>query len=380
MPRGSGNRRVAIVGVGYSPRGKRIGHSLETLTAMACKAALGDAGLKSQDIDGVSVYASPGQAVGSLKIAGMLGVPQLRWYMGTTEGPTFHGAVIPAIDAVASGSSEVCLVVNSMLEAGGSFTKRVPSVTGDSQFTVPFGVHAGPHWISLLMRRHMAQYGTTEEHFGYQAIAQREFAVLNDDAFFRTPLTMADYLNARYICKPCRLLDCDYPVDIGGAVILTTEERARDLRQKPVFLESWAMGSPRVPDSTIMEDMTRPAPWAASEIWGRTDLKPKDVDVASLYDGFIFAVLQWLEALGFCGEGESGPFVAEGHTRPGGSLPVNCDGGAVNAGRTHGTNHVVEVVQQLRGESGPRQTPNARVGMSSNGLGPVGGCLLLTTD
>jgi len=193
--------------------------------------------------------------------------------MGTTEGPTFHGAVLPAVDAVASGSTDVCLVVNSMLEAGGSFTKRAPSSTyaGDSQFTVPFGVHTGPHWISLLMRRHMAQYGTTEEHFAHQAIAQREFAVLNDEAIFRTPLTMEDYLSARYICKPCRLLDCDYPVDVGGAVIVTTEERARDLRQKPVFVESWAMGSPRVPDSTIMEDMTRPAPWVAGEIWGRTD-------------------------------------------------------------------------------------------------------------
>lgn len=377
----NGARRVAIAGVGYSPIGRKTGRSLEWLTLASCRAALADAGLEAKDVDAMAGYVTTNQMLSSIHIAAMLGVPELKWYMSTIEGPTFLGGAIPGISAVASGSAEVCIVVRSMLEAGGSYTKRPPppTVGGSEQFTTPFGAHASPHWISLYMRRHMADFGTTEQDFAAQAIAQREFASLNEDAMFQVPLTEEDYLSARYVCKPCRLLDCDYPVDASAAVIFTTEERARSLKQKPVVVESWAMGSTATPDSYIMEDMNEAALWnAARTMWERTDLRPSDVDVAGLYDGFIFSVFQWLEGLGFCGKGESGAFVSEGNTRLGGELPVNCDGGAVNAGRTHGANHVIEVVRQLRGQSGQRQRPNAQVGVSSNSMGPSGGCLLLT--
>ena len=383
MPPRDGGRRVAVAGVGYSPVGRRTGRALESLTLAACRAALDDAGLAPEDVDGMSSYVTTNQLVSSIKTAASLGVPDLRWYMATVEGPTFLGGAIPAIAAVASGSADVCIAARSVLEAGGSYTKRPPPpvVSGDDQFTTPFGAHASPHWISLYMRRHMADFGTTEEHFAAQAIAQREFAGLNQDAFFQDPLTLEAYLSARYISKPCRLLDCDYPVDASAAVIFTTEERARSLKQKPVLVESWAMGSTSTPDSYIMADMNEAGLWNASRaMWERTDLRPSDVDVAGLYDGFIFSVFQWLEGLGFCGKGESGPFVAEGHTRLGGSLPVNCDGGAVNVGRTHGANHVIEVVRQLRGQSGARQRAGAKVGVASNSMGPSGGCLLLTAE
>ena len=173
----------------------------------------------------------------------------------------------------------------------------------------------------------------------------------NPDAFFRDPLTIEDYLAFPLHTKPLHLLDCDYPVDSGSALIFTTEERARDLAKKPVFFESWAMGTTDAGDFHLVEDMTHSSPWrAAPTMWGRTDLTPSDVDVAGLYDGFTFIAMQWLEALGFCGEGESGPFVAEGNTRPRGAIPTNTDGGACNVGRRHGANFFIEVTRQLRGE------------------------------
>ena len=304
MPPRDGGRRVAVAGVGYSPVARRSGRTLEWLTLAACRAALDDAGLAPEDVDGMSSYVTTNQLLSLVKTAAVIGSPGLRWHLATVEGPTFLGGAIPAIAAVASGSAEVCIAVRSVLEAGGSYTKRPPPpvVSGDDQFTTPFGAHASPHWISLYMRRHMADFGTTEEHFAAQATAQREFATLNEDAFFRDPLTVEDYLSARYISKPCRLLDCDYPVDASAAVIFTTEERARSLRQKPVLVESWAMGSTPTPDSYIMADMNEAGLWNASRaLWERTDLRPSDVDVAGLYDGFIFSVFQWLEGLGFCG-------------------------------------------------------------------------------
>ncbi|MCL0102248.1 thiolase family protein [Dehalococcoidia bacterium] len=383
MPNGMYGRRVAVAGVGYSIFGRRTGFSMQTLTAMAFKAALDDAGLLPQEIDGVATYGPTFQLMSAMKASTLIGVPRLKLDVCSVEGPTFMGGAIPALAAVASGTCDVAVAFRAMLGDGGSYSKRAPSPSygGDEQFTIPFGATAGPHWVSQYMRRHMELYGTKEEHWGAQALAQREFASLNENAFFRDPLTIDDYLSSRYICKPCRLLDCDYPIDGAGAIIFTTEDRARNLKQKPVFVDSWATASGPTPDSYLMEDMTRPGMFiAAEEMWNHTSLKPKDIQVAGLYDGFIFSAVQWLEALGFCGQGEGGPFVAEGHTRPGGSIPSNCDGGAVNAGRTHGANHIIEVIHQLRGESGDRQVPHARVGVATSSLGPGGGVMLLTTD
>jgi acetyl-CoA acetyltransferase len=192
---------------------------------------------------------------------------------------------------------------------------------------------------------------------------------------------MEDYLAARFISKPLRLLDCDYPVDAGAAVVIVSEERARDCRKTPVFVDSWAFGSPAVPDFYLLDDLDNSAPnVAASALWARTSLRPSDVDVCGLYDGQISHTLLWLEALGLCATGESGEFVRAGHTRLGGRLPTNCDGGAVNVGRVHGANHFIEVVRQLRGESGARQTPGAKVGVSANAIGMMAATAIMLTD
>ena len=183
------------------------------------------------------------------------------------------------------------------------------------------------------------------------------------------------------IARPLHVLDCDYPVDAGSALIFTTEERARDMVHKPVFFESWAAGTTDVLDFHLLESMPQSSPWrAARRMWSKTDLRPDDVNIAGLYDGFSFIAMQWMEALGFCGLGESGPFVEAGNTRPGGRLPTNTDGGACNVGRRHGANFFIEVTRQLRGECGDRQIPGASVGVVSNSVGGFAGCALMTNE
>ena len=378
-------RRVAAVGVGFSRTGRRLGLTNEMMTAMASKAAMEDAGLSPRDIDGIGCVAVQGdnQSTSPVQIGEMLGASRVRWFNGAAMTPAYLGGAIPAIDAVASGSCDVCLTVRTVTHPGSSASTatRHPIYGGHDQFTVPFGAIAGAHWASLVWRRHMALYGSTADQLGYQPVYQREFAVLNEQALMRAPLTMEDYLSSRYISKPLRLYDCEYPVSGSGVVIFTTEERARSLKKKPVFVESASLALGDPPDMYLNEEITRSSPWLAAEaMWEKTDIRPEDVDVAGLYDGFTVITLTWLEALGFCGEGESGRFVEAGHTRMGGKLPINCDGGTLNMGRLHGVNHVIEVVRQLRGESGPRQVPNAEVGVATTAIGMFAACLLLTKN
>jgi acetyl-CoA acetyltransferase len=229
------------------------------------------------------------------------------------------------------------------------------------------------------MQRHMFDFGTTEEQFAVNAVNQRYHASLNDDALLRDPLTIEDYLASRYISKPTRLFDCDYPVDSASAVIFTTAERAADARKKPVHVEAAALSAIRDMNFWQLDDFSQTSPVHCAELlWSRTDLTPADVDCAQLYDGFTIITFQWLEALGFCGVGEAGPFIEAGNTRLGGSLPLNTDGGACNVGRRHGANFCIESVRQIRGECDVRQVPDAEVAVWTNAVGPFAGAVLLT--
>jgi len=381
----AGKQRVAIVGIGYSTVGRNTGLSLNALTAQSSIAAMTDAGVTPADIDGVVVHSFPHQYVSATHTAAMLGIPDLAFYSGSIDGAAYAVAALHGIAAVASGSSEMCLTLRTVhrADAAGGPALGGGGVGGPSQFSMPYGAFTGAHFAGLYMRRHMARYGTKEEDFGAFAVAERDYALRNPaESFFHDPLTIEEYMNSRYIAKPLHLLDCDYPVDSSSALIFTTEERARDLRQKPVFFDSWAMGTTAEADFSLVEDMTHSSPFmAARRMWSRTGLKPSDVGVAGLYDGFSFIALQWLEALGFCAEGESGPFVAAGNTRPDGIIPTNTDGGACNVGRRHGANFFIEVTRQLRGTAGDRALPRKpAVGVVSNAVGGFSGCALLTAE
>ena len=378
-------QRVAIVGLGYSQVGRKSGLSMDQHVVQATKAALDDSGLAIRDIDGIACVGT--EPLGN---AWMLGIEPLNWFASGQMVPAFSYAAVQAIAAIASGFCHTALALRVIMQqpSGAALAKgdtdhpmtaMMAMAAGDRQWLTPFGAGSPTQWAGLLTQRYMAQYGATEEDFGRHVIAQRYHASMNDDAIFRDPLTMDDYLSARYVSKPLRILDCDYPVDSGSAVIFTTEERARDLDQPVVLVDSYALTAIRDLNFEILSDMvhTSPTPCAKS-LWERTDLTPGDVDTAQLYDGFSIIVFQWLEALGFCGEGEAGPFIAAGNTRLGGSLPVNTDGGACNVGRRHGANFCIEATRQLRGQCGERQIDGAEVAVFTNAVGPFAGAALLT--
>ncbi|MEE9284984.1 MAG: thiolase family protein [Dehalococcoidia bacterium] len=378
----STGRTLAVVGVGYSPVSRKTDLTVHETAYLACKTAIEDSGLKPTEIDGVAQYGFPFEMVTTWEVSETLGIGELQWYTDLSgTGPAGITGVIAAAAAVASGSCEACLVYRTVSRAGGHSGgegSRIPprAVGGDMQFSAPYGNFAAPQWFGMYMRRYMHVYGATEEHFGAVAVTQREWAALNERAIFRDPMTMEDYLACRYISEPLRLFDCDLPVTGSGAVVVTTAERAVDLRHVPVYIDSWAFGTGPRPDWFQWPDMTTMGTHhAAPNMWRRSQFKPDDVDTAQVYDGFTIITLQWLEALGFCKPGEAGPFVAEGNTRLGGKLPTNTNGGMLNIGRVHGISHVIEAVEQLRGNLGPRQVANARVAVAANGGGPMAGCM-----
>ena len=397
---GNAQNKVAIAGVGYSKIGRRLPFPDDELVRQAVTTAMEDSGMTPSDIDGIATMGGNAMSIG-----GLLGIMPLNYFHTSAGGPAFVEAAIASIAAIASGMSHTCVAIRLIrqmpaqserlrtpdadapagVDRSGFLGSGIDPATA-SQFTAPFGAGAAAAMIAgLETQAHMARYGTTEEDFARHVVAQRYHASMNEDALFRDPLTVDDYLNSRYISKPVRLLDCDYPCDSASAVIFTTAERARDFRKKPVQVEAWALsavrGSPdMMGDFGLLEDHTANAPvHCANALWSRTDLRPTDVDCAQLYDGFTIITFQWLEALGLCPMGEAGRFISEGHTRLGGSLPVNTDGGACNVGRRHGANFCIEATRQIRaGESGERQVPDCEVAVWSNAVGPFAGAVLLT--
>jgi acetyl-CoA acetyltransferase len=238
------------------------------------------------------------------------------------------------------------------------------------------------NWIAMFASNHFHHYGTVRESLGWIAITERKHAALNPDAVYRSPMTMDDYLSARMISTPFGLFDCDVPCDGSIAVVVSALDSARDCRHSPVRVNavgtqiierlSWDQG-------TLTHEPQLMGP--SAHLWSRTDLGPGDVDVALLYDGFSFNCLAWIEALGFCGRGEGGAFVAGGERISlTGQLPLNPHGGQLSAGRTHGFGFVKEAIHQLRGEAGPRQVAGAEVAVTTTGGGTPGGAILFTTD
>ena len=250
---------------------------------------------------------------------------------------------------------------------------------GDMAPLLTYHAYSAVNWIAMHARRHMHLYGTTKEQLGWLAVNSRRYADLNERAVYRDPITLDDYIAARPISDPLGLLDCDVPIDGSIAVVISAADYAPDCPNPAVRVES--MGGSRGtgawdqrPDYPKMASID-----AAQELWSKTDLKPADVDIAELYDGFTFLAFAWLEALGFCGDGEAGPFV-EGGTNItfGGALPLNTYGGQLSAGRMHGYWVLHEACVQLRGEGGARQVDGAEVAAVSVGGGPIAGCILLT--
>ena len=315
---------------------------------------------------------------------------KLDWFAGAMEGSAQIGAIINAYAAIKAGLVRHVLCFRTVKEgSGGASWKENAEVRthrarldGEFQYLFPYNAISATNWLSLYAQRHFHLYGTTREQLGQIAIIERRGAVDNPKALFREPLTMDEYLSARMISSPLGLLDCDAPTDASTAILLSAADAVAD-RSKPAIRIDSVGGGIHGRSGWDQADMPDMAAFDAGRmLWKRTDFKPKDVDIALLYDGFSFLALNWLEALGFCGIGEGGPFVEGGHRiARDGELPLNPHGGQLSGGRTHGFGFVHEAVTQLRGNAGARQVPNApKVAAVSNGGGPMAGAMLLVRD
>lgn len=387
-------RRAAITGIGQSAIGRRLHQDPLALTIDACLAAIDDAGLTPKDIDGLATY--PGMVMGmprGFSGAGAVDVHdalrlELNWYDSGIETAGQLGSVIKACMAVACGLARHVVCFRSVWEGsaqgGGGragIGAGIPKAGGVQQWTLPFSAASAAIWVAMFAQRHFHEYGTTREQMAWIALNGRRNAALNPNAIYRQPMSLDDYLAARIISTPFCLLDCDVPCDGATAVVVSHVDAARDLRRKPVRVEAVGTALRGRPSWDQFDDLTTMATRdAGAHLWSRTDLKPSDVQLAELYDGFSFLAMSWLEALGLCGVGESGPFI-EGGTRIArdGALPLNTHGGQLSAGRLHGYGFLHEAVLQLRGDAGDRQVPgDPRVGIAAAGGGNTCGCLLLT--
>jgi acetyl-CoA acetyltransferase/uncharacterized OB-fold protein len=390
--------QVAITGIGMSQIGRRLMRAPLSLAVDAVKAAVADAGLELADVDGLSTYPGPmtdggfGEG-GVTALEDALGL-RPTWYNGGMETFGPGGSVVAAVIAVAAGLARHVVCFRTVWQATFAAQMRASLAAGTSPygmggaarriagFAAPYGVGSAANNLAMYASHHFARYGTTRETLGWIALNQRANAALNPNAIYREPLAMDDYLSARLVSTPFGLYDCDVPADASIAIVVSRRETAQDLRHRPVLVE--AMGT-QITERIAWEQSTlthEPQVLGPSaHLWSRTTLRPDDVDVALLYDGFTFNCLSWLEALGFCGIGEAKDFLDGGkNIARDGAIPVNPHGGQLSAGRTHGMGLFHEAVVQLRGDAGARQIRDAKVAVvSSGGLTPAGVVLLRTS-
>jgi acetyl-CoA acetyltransferase len=397
-------RRSVISGIGQSAVGRRLYRGALDLTIEASLAAIADAGLTVADIDGLATY--PGGGTGGAGFAGPTSPDvhealrlQLSWHSGGIEGPAQLAAVVNAVLAVGAGLARHVLVYRTVTESseqgeggrqgigmgglGMGGGGRTPRMGGPFQWSIPFRAYSAANWLAMNAHRHFHEYGTTPEQMAMIAVNARRNAGLNPKAIYRDPMTLEDYFASRMITSPFRLFDCDAPVDGSTAVVVSAAEHAANVDHPVARVEAVGTANRGRPSWDQFDDMTTMAARdAGAHLWTRTDLTPADVDVAELYDGFSFLTMTWLEALGFCGKGESGPYIEGGHRIAlDGELPLNTHGGQLSAGRLHGFGFIHEACVQLRGEGGARQVPGGvEVAAVANGGGPIAGAMLLTRE
>lgn len=368
---------TAIAGVGLTDVGKVYDRSAGQFAAEAVRLAAADAGLELSDLDGLLVMSGLAKGV-NLGLAETLGLTDLALLAQINAYGATAGAMVEyASLAVANGSATAvaCVFADAPLRAGGSagaawrqYATR-DAATGFASLRAASGFTSAAGQYALATRRHMLRYGTTGEQLGAIAVAQRAWAAHNPHAQFREPITLADHQVSRMINDPLRLLDCCLVSNGGAAVIVTSAERARNLRQPPAYVWGWGQGHPGHPwhrgsDFGLVTGAAQ-AGRAAMKMAGVT---PGEITVRELYDCYTFTVLVSLEDYGFCAKGEGGPLAASGALGPGGTLPTNTGGGQLSAYYLVGMTPLLEAVTQARGHGGGRQVPdNDLILVSGNG-------------
>jgi acetyl-CoA acetyltransferase len=380
---------AAIAGIGATEFSKDSGRSELRLAAEAVQAALADAGLAPSEVDGLVTFTMDSNA--EVAVARELGIGELRFfsqvgYGGGAACATVHQAAL----AIAAGTADVVVCYRALNERSGRRFGQVsvaavtmPTSSGiDNGWHYPMGLGTPAATVAMMARRYMHTYGATSEDFGAVTVADRRHAAANPAAwFYQRPITLADHQASRWIVEPLRLLDCCQESDGAVAVVVTSLERARDLRRPPAVVEAAAQGSG--PDQFTMTSFYRDGMTGlpemgvvARQLWQQSGISPAEVRTAVLYDHFTPYVLMQLEELGFCPRGEARHFIADGAIEIGGRLPLNTHGGQLGEAYIHGLNGIAEGVRQVRGTS-VNQVPGDGPVLVTAGTGvPTSGLIL----
>ncbi|HET6354127.1 lipid-transfer protein [Streptomyces sp.] len=373
--------KAAVVGIGATEFSKDSGRSELKLAVEAVRAALDDAGLSPADVDGLVTFTMDTSP--EITVAQAAGIGELSFFSRIHYGGGAACATVQqAALAIASGVAEVVVCYRAFNERSGrrfgsGVQHREPSAEGTALgWNLPFGLLTPASWVAMAAQRYLHTYGLTPDAFGHVAVTDRRHAANNPAAYFYgKPITLADHAASRWIVEPLRLLDCCQETDGGQAIVVTSAERARDLRQPPAVIVAAAQGAGRAQEqmtSFSRDDLTGLPEMGvvARQLWATSGLAPGDIDVGIIYDHFTPFVLMQLEEFGFCKPGEAAEFVAAD------ALPLNTHGGQLGEAYLHGMNGIAEAVRQLRGTS-VNQIPGAARVLVTAGTGvPTSGLVL----
>ncbi|MER6312913.1 lipid-transfer protein [Streptomyces sp. NPDC001581] len=373
--------RAAIAGIGATEFSKDSGRSELKLAVEAVHAALDDAGLTPADVDGMVTFSMDSSP--EITVAQAAGIGDLSFFSRIHYGGGAACATVQqAALAVATGVAEVVVCYRAFNERSGrrfgsGVQQREPSAEGAALgWSLPWGLLTPASWVAMTAQRYLHTYHLTPEAFGHVAVTDRRHAANNPAAYFHgKPITLAEHAASRWIVEPLRLLDCCQETDGGQALVVTTAERARDLRHPPAVITAAAQGAGRRQEamtSFYRDDLTGLPEMdvVARQLWRTSGLRPSDIDVGILYDHFTPFVLMQLEEFGFCKPGEAADFVAAD------ALPINTHGGQLGEAYLHGMNGIAEAVRQLRGTS-VNQVAGAAHALVTAGTGvPTSGLIL----
>ena len=353
---GSLSDRYCIVGVGETEYSRGSGRTTRALAVEAVRNAILDAGLTPRDVDGMLDYQG-GDSTLANWVAPDLGI-RLNFYMDVFGGGSSTEALIGlAMGAIEAGMCNTVAIYRSMngyseFRIGGTGVRAAQPVRSLDLAQVPFGMRSAGQNFAMTFMRHMYEYGTTSEQVAHVKVAHSKHASNNPKALLKERLTVQDVVNSRWIVKPLHLLDCCVETDNATCLIVTSADRARDLRHRPVHIMGVAgrVSKPRLDFHWAHGPITRVAGYYAKDIvFGQAGIGPEDVDVTGSYDAFTFTTMLQLEEYGFCKKGEGGQYVSSGAIELGGRRPNNTSGGHLCEGYTHGMSMVIENVRQLRG-------------------------------
>jgi acetyl-CoA acetyltransferase len=382
--------RAAVAGIGATEFSKDSGRTELSLAAEAVKAALDDAGLSPGDVDGMVTFTLDFND--EIEVARVVGAGELRFFSRIPHGGgAACGTVAHAAMAVGTGLADVVVCYRSLngrswrrYGAGGLAQRQAVPTADMVQYSwyLPFGLVTPASWVAMFAQRYMHDYGVTGEDLGRVTISARGYAATNPAAhFYERPLTLEEHQASRWVVEPLRVLDCCQESDGAVAVVVTSLERAKDLRQPPAVIRGAAQGSGEGQQSMTSfyrDDITRllECEVAAGQLWRQTGLGPGDIQAANIYDPFTPFVLIQLEAFGLCGPGEAAAFVADGNLDPGGRLPTNTNGGQLGEAYIHGMNGIAESVRLVRGTS-VNQVPGVENVLVTAGVGVPTSSLIL---